>query len=174
MLDHSKWQGLISLWIFYALIGKSVLPCSQGHHTIVSRIHSIRSNCIPRSRSNSSYGFNSLSKRSSSHLPSLTAPGIQVLKDLFTSLDMVRMSGVPACFIVSTQTLSYFTHSTLSAQVWSESPPMSPVCHPHFVDDSWGRRGSPGSRFTRDRTLGLLPPQSQDRRYSLEVVKGWG
>ena len=83
--------------MFQSLIGKSVLPCFQGHHTIVSRIHSFRSNCITRSRSNSSYGFNSLSIRSSSHLPSLTAPGTQVLKDLSTSLNMDRMSGVPAC-----------------------------------------------------------------------------
>ena len=75
MLDHSSWQGLISLWIFYALIGKSVLPFFQGHHAIVSRLHSIRSNCIPRSRSYSSYGFTSLSIKSSSRLPSLTAPG---------------------------------------------------------------------------------------------------
>ena len=163
---------VLSLWIFYSLIGKSVLPCFQGHHTIVSRIHSFRSNCTTRSRSNSSYGFNSLSKRSSSHLPSLTAPGIQVLKDLFTSLDMDRMSGVPAFFLcLPHKTLFYFTHSLLSAQVWSESLPMSPIRHPHLVDNSWGRRGSPGSRLPRNRTLRLLPPNAQDRRYGLEVVK---
>ena len=87
---------VLSLWIFYSHIGKSVLPCSPGHYTIVSRIHSFRSNCTTRSRSNSSYGFNSLSKGSSSHLPSLTAPGIRVLKDLSNSLNMDSMSGVPA------------------------------------------------------------------------------
>ena len=132
---------VLSLWTFHSPIGKSVLPYFQGHHTIVSRIHSFRSNCIPRSRSNSSYGFNSLSIRSSSHLPSLTAPGIQVLKDLSTSLTMDRMSGVPACSLYlqyKSLFLSLIHSFILSAQVWSHSLPLSPVSHPHFIDNSWG------------------------------------
>ena len=130
---------VLSLWIFYSLIGKSVLPCFPGHYTIVSRIHSFRSNCTTRSRSNSSYGFNSLSKGSSSHLPSLTAPVIRVLKDLSNSLNMDRMSGVPAFSLyLQYKSLILFTHSFVSAQIWSHSLPLSLVSHPHLIDNSWG------------------------------------